>query len=394
MTTGVWKTRDCTASRPPRARPRRASASVVVPAAARAAIVPVAARRVRTRAPAAASASGFEGGQMPIYMRVSKLRGSNKKMSMPMGPFRTHTLPVNVGAARAVRGGHRGHARAAQAGRRAQASQAPGQDPRSRRADREAVGHRARGERQRAREDRGCRWHHHADRGPRAPRSRRRPSSRSRLRTRLARPARPRPTSRRQPRPRRRRRPRPRTPRTPVVTRPDPPRDIGDSRTGPLRRTRSSWGWLAAEGCVRSRSPGAAHILLASAPCSRASCPRELRERIPPPTRAAVGERLSQFGGLEQDAARPAGRSLFEPRGAGVEQDALGVRTAPCSSGRTRSDRVRPDEADYVRRRGRSGWSRSHMVEIKPSMCELVACRAAGVPYAVADTRSSRMLPG
>lgn len=40
---------------------------------------------------------GFEGGQMPIYMRVSKLRGSNKKMSMPMGPFRTHTLPVNVG---------------------------------------------------------------------------------------------------------------------------------------------------------------------------------------------------------------------------------------------------------------------------------------------------------
>lgn len=33
---------------------------------------------------------------MPLYMRVSKLRGSNKKMSMPMGPFRTHTLPVNV----------------------------------------------------------------------------------------------------------------------------------------------------------------------------------------------------------------------------------------------------------------------------------------------------------
>jgi large subunit ribosomal protein L15 len=41
---------------------------------------------------------GFEGGQMPIYMRVSKLRGSNKKMSMPMGPFRTHTIPVNVEA--------------------------------------------------------------------------------------------------------------------------------------------------------------------------------------------------------------------------------------------------------------------------------------------------------
>lgn len=41
---------------------------------------------------------GFEGGQMPIYMRVAKLRGSNKKMSMPMGPFRTYTIPVNVEA--------------------------------------------------------------------------------------------------------------------------------------------------------------------------------------------------------------------------------------------------------------------------------------------------------
>ena len=41
--------------------------------------------------------AGFEGGQMPLYMRISKLRGSNKKMSMPMGPFRTSTLPVNVG---------------------------------------------------------------------------------------------------------------------------------------------------------------------------------------------------------------------------------------------------------------------------------------------------------
>lgn len=41
--------------------------------------------------------AGFEGGQMPIYMRISKLRGSTKKMSMPMGPFRTHTVPVNVG---------------------------------------------------------------------------------------------------------------------------------------------------------------------------------------------------------------------------------------------------------------------------------------------------------
>jgi large subunit ribosomal protein L15 len=41
---------------------------------------------------------GFQGGQMPIYMQQGKLRGSNRKMSMPMGPFRTHSLPVNVGA--------------------------------------------------------------------------------------------------------------------------------------------------------------------------------------------------------------------------------------------------------------------------------------------------------
>lgn len=39
---------------------------------------------------------GYEGGQMPIYMRLGKLRGSNKKMSMPMGPFRTETKGVNV----------------------------------------------------------------------------------------------------------------------------------------------------------------------------------------------------------------------------------------------------------------------------------------------------------
>ena len=40
---------------------------------------------------------GYQGGQIPLYMQQGKLRGSNKKMSMPMGPFRTHTVPVNVG---------------------------------------------------------------------------------------------------------------------------------------------------------------------------------------------------------------------------------------------------------------------------------------------------------
>ena len=38
----------------------------------------------------------FEGGQMPMHMRMRKLRGPTKKMSMPFEPFRTHTLPVNL----------------------------------------------------------------------------------------------------------------------------------------------------------------------------------------------------------------------------------------------------------------------------------------------------------
>ncbi|WP_217913709.1 50S ribosomal protein L15 [Miltoncostaea marina] len=40
---------------------------------------------------------GYQGGQIPVYMQQGKLRGSNRKMSMPMGPFRTHALAVNVG---------------------------------------------------------------------------------------------------------------------------------------------------------------------------------------------------------------------------------------------------------------------------------------------------------
>jgi large subunit ribosomal protein L15 len=42
--------------------------------------------------------AGFEGGQMPIYMRVGKQRGSTSKDAMPIGPFRTYSQPVNVGA--------------------------------------------------------------------------------------------------------------------------------------------------------------------------------------------------------------------------------------------------------------------------------------------------------
>ena len=40
--------------------------------------------------------AGFEGGQMPIYMRIGKSRGSTSKDAMPIGPFRTETVPVNL----------------------------------------------------------------------------------------------------------------------------------------------------------------------------------------------------------------------------------------------------------------------------------------------------------
>jgi large subunit ribosomal protein L15 len=39
---------------------------------------------------------GFEGGQMPIHMRMRKLRGPHMKKSMPFEMFRTHTQPVNL----------------------------------------------------------------------------------------------------------------------------------------------------------------------------------------------------------------------------------------------------------------------------------------------------------
>jgi large subunit ribosomal protein L15 len=39
---------------------------------------------------------GFEGGQMPIYMRLGKQRGPYSKDAMPVGPHRTSTIPVNL----------------------------------------------------------------------------------------------------------------------------------------------------------------------------------------------------------------------------------------------------------------------------------------------------------
>src|SRR2546430_1761481 len=38
----------------------------------------------------------YEGGQNPIHMRMRKLRGPHRKMSMPFERFRTRTQPVNL----------------------------------------------------------------------------------------------------------------------------------------------------------------------------------------------------------------------------------------------------------------------------------------------------------
>jgi large subunit ribosomal protein L15 len=40
--------------------------------------------------------AGFEGGQMPLYMRTAKLRGATSADAMPIGPFRTYSQPVNL----------------------------------------------------------------------------------------------------------------------------------------------------------------------------------------------------------------------------------------------------------------------------------------------------------
>ena len=50
----------------------------------------------KSRAGSHSMRSGFEGGQMPLYMRLGKQRGSTSKDAMPVGPHRTHTIPVNL----------------------------------------------------------------------------------------------------------------------------------------------------------------------------------------------------------------------------------------------------------------------------------------------------------
>ena len=50
----------------------------------------------KSRAGSHAMRAGFEGGQMPLYMRIAKLRGNTSADAMPVGPFRTYSQPVNL----------------------------------------------------------------------------------------------------------------------------------------------------------------------------------------------------------------------------------------------------------------------------------------------------------
>jgi large subunit ribosomal protein L15 len=50
----------------------------------------------KARSGSAKMRPGFEGGQMPIYMRLGKKRGPYSKDAMPVGPHRTHSVAVNV----------------------------------------------------------------------------------------------------------------------------------------------------------------------------------------------------------------------------------------------------------------------------------------------------------
>ena len=40
--------------------------------------------------------ANYEGGQVPLHMRMRKLRGPHMKKSMPFEPFRTYSQPVNL----------------------------------------------------------------------------------------------------------------------------------------------------------------------------------------------------------------------------------------------------------------------------------------------------------
>ena len=50
----------------------------------------------KSRAGSKKMSAGFEGGQMPIDMRMPKLRGNTSADAMPIGPFRTYSQPINL----------------------------------------------------------------------------------------------------------------------------------------------------------------------------------------------------------------------------------------------------------------------------------------------------------
>jgi large subunit ribosomal protein L15 len=50
----------------------------------------------KSRAGSHSMRAGFEGGQMPLAMRIPKLRGNTSRDAMPVGPFRTYSQPVNL----------------------------------------------------------------------------------------------------------------------------------------------------------------------------------------------------------------------------------------------------------------------------------------------------------
>src|SRR6188474_2454234 len=50
----------------------------------------------KSRSGSHAMRAGFEGGQMPAYMRMGKQRGATSKDAYPIGPFRTSVWSPNV----------------------------------------------------------------------------------------------------------------------------------------------------------------------------------------------------------------------------------------------------------------------------------------------------------
>ncbi len=108
----------------------------------------------------------FEGGQMPIHMRMRKLRGPHMKKSMPFEPFRTHTQAVNIAdLEQRFEAGADGDARGAARRGPGDAPRNPGQGARQGRDHQEPAGRGQRLQRRRARADRGRRRVLHGRRG-------------------------------------------------------------------------------------------------------------------------------------------------------------------------------------------------------------------------------------